>query len=245
MATLIGPKWPADTGNPNVADTRTPGNQEAMKKPPISDRLSRLWRLIFAFEVALFLALVIPPSYYTWIEKRAAGVADVSFGWGVRDRANALVEKMGYWADRFHCKMHEGDLSSDWGARQVVYELAEKYRSQIGILNVEPFVKQYIAGATRENALHTYWTTKARVDLKQDEPPGIRSDSFPPIVFGIIIDANTGSRYTISGTSYEKFLVTGDLSLLQSVNVFDTHLLSRDKSQQFLSVDEAREGGSR
>jgi hypothetical protein len=215
-----------------------------MKKPSIFDRVSWLWRLIFAFEVALFLALVIPPSY-SWIEKRAAGVADISFGWGVRDRANALVEKIGYWADRVHCKMHEGDLSSDWGTRQVVYELAEKYRSQISILNVEPFVKHHIAGATRENALHTYWTTKARVDLKQDQPPGIRSDSYPPIVFGIIIDANTGSRYTISGTSYEKFLVAGDLSLLQSVNVFDTHWLSRNKSQELLSVDEARQDGSR
>ncbi len=164
-----------------------------------------------------------------WQPKRASSLLNIHFGWGLRDRIWALAQPVIDWTGdrmaRLQAKLQGGDPATELGAREIVYELAEKDGRDINILNIAPFVHKSVGGGTTEAAGHPYWVAKAIVDIRQDEPAGIRSDSFPPLALGFIIDGKTGTRYVVGADILDKFLVRGDLSLIQNMDVFDTHSL--------------------
>lgn len=180
-------------------------------------KLLKIWFLILV-------ALLIPASQRTHMQ--IPDLMHLHFGWGIRDRLVALVKHFADIYDKQVAMLSLGDITTEYGAKAFVLEMAKKAGRNVNILRIVPFVKTYAsAPATGEQAQHAYWVATAILDLNPNILPGIRSDSYHPIVVGFITDTYTGKKYAIDIDLFNKFLSTGDISLIQSRNVLDTRVL--------------------
>lgn len=229
-----------------MADRTLRDGKDTMLAPKAIKRALPWPRFFLGFFLTLVILAIpasrchsVPPSLselYHSVVQGAKSAANLHFGWGLRDRAWAFARSALEWApdwfSRMRARLNKGDITTDLGAKEVVYELAEIDGREIRILNIEPFVKvvKEYTGPTTKESRRVYWVTKARVEIKQAEPAGIRTDSFPPLVLGFIIDDKKSSRYAVRATLLDKFLATADPSLIQGTDAFDTHAL-RDKTR--------------
>jgi hypothetical protein len=221
--------------------------------PPGKKPLGRFWRalgtVVFVFLGLLAGLLVFVPQPHSpgpdlpgpatapvpsgethWQPTRSVSPLKVHFGWGIRDRIWVLAEPILEWSSELFNRLQAkllggGNLTTEMGTREIVYELAEKDQREVEIIKIAPFVEQLIGVGTKEAARHPYWVTQGIVDLKRTVPEQIRDDSYPPLVLGFIIDGVSGARYVVPADVLARFLKNPDLSLIQNQDVFDTHLL--------------------
>ena len=93
------------------------------------------------------------------------------------------------------------NLQTEPGARYVA-EIFYKDKDA-KILRIAPFVKKEIGG-------RTYWVTKMEIMGKNAFGAWIKEAA------GFIVDKISGSEYSLDENTFEKFLATGDTSLLPS-----------------------------
>jgi hypothetical protein len=93
------------------------------------------------------------------------------------------------------------NLQTELGARYVAETFYKDKNAKI--LRIAPFVKKEISGKT-------YWVTKMEIMGKNAFGEWIKE------VAGFIVDNISGWEYTLDESTFEKFLATGDTSLLPS-----------------------------
>jgi len=93
------------------------------------------------------------------------------------------------------------NLQTEFGARYVAETFYKDKDAKI--LRIAPFVKKEIGGKT-------YWVTKMEIMGKNAFGAWIRE------VAGFIVDNISGWEYSVDENTFEKFLTTGDTSLLPS-----------------------------
>ena len=93
------------------------------------------------------------------------------------------------------------NLQTELGARYVAETFYKDKDAKI--LRIAPFVRKEIGGKT-------YWVTKMEIMSKNAFGAWIRETA------GFIVDNISGSDYSVNENTLEKFLATGDTSLLPS-----------------------------
>jgi hypothetical protein len=153
----------------------------------------------------------------------------VHFGWGIRDRIGAILGPLADWFDytcaRVSAHLKRGDLSSDGGTQEVIYEIAEKDGRKIEIWDIDPFVK-----VTVPNTQDSYWAMTAQLLVARLLPDNIRwmnANQPGAKYYSFLINARTGQRYVVDPLTLERFLKTGDLTLIDGMDILSPRRLEQ------------------
>lgn len=150
---------------------------------------------------------------------------DVRFGWGIRDRIGKVLGPLADWFDytcaRTAAELQRGNLASDGGTQEVIYEMAEKDGRKVEIWDIDPFVK-----VTVPNQQDSYWVMTAQLLVSRLLPESVRWLNAANY-YSFIINARTGQRYVVDPPTLECFLKTGNLALIDGMDILSNRPLEQ------------------